>query len=241
MSAINTREFNLRIISADSGAALLNERFEATSIVASVAVLVEPPYRRAKTCIAESIFSKVANSHELIVHELELCQTLLKETKADIVHLDMSFGGMLMEELSPIQLSSFSSKARGHILKILPKLRKIAADIKRIYGIEVSAIGKDSVPVRIAELTAGAYAVLYTAEKAEKEKAIIRLGMPSKCYARKVENGVIVNSLIPAEHDIAGFAVDKSAVLEKVSFSELLNPCARGFRALEFIPRTASV
>lgn len=229
----------MRIIAADSGAALLNERFEVTSIVAAVAVLVEPPYRLAKTCIAEPIFSTIVNSHELIVHELELCQALLKETKADVVHLDMSFGGLLMEELSPIQLSSISSKARGHLLKILPKLRKIAADVKRVYGVEVLAIGKDSVPVRIAELTAGAYAVVYTAEQAVKEEMMVRLGLPSKCYARKVEGGVIMHSLISGEHDISGFAVDAGGVLEKVTCSELLNPCARGFRALEFTPATA--
>jgi hypothetical protein len=225
----------VRVISADSGAALLNDRFDATSIVAAAAVLVESPYRLAKRSIAEPVFSRIVDSHELIVHELELCQELLKETGADVVHLDMSFGGLPMEELSPIQLSNISGKARGYLLKILPRLRKMAADIKRAYGVEVLAIGKDSVPVRIAELTAGAYAVLYSAEKADAEKMTIRLGLPSKCYARKVENGIMLHSLAPAEHDIAGFAVDDKRVLEKVAFSELINPCARGFRALEFI------
>jgi len=228
----------LRIISADSGAALLNARYEPQSIVAAVSVLVEPPYRIAQKYIAEPIFSNVVNSHGLIVHELELCQMLLKETKADVVHLDMSFGGALMEELSPIQLSSISSKARSHLLKILPKMRKLAVDIKRVYGIEVQAIGKDSVPVRIAELTAGAFAILYTAEKAVKENQTLLLGMPSKCYARRIENGIMVHSLIPAEHDMAGSAVDTNGILEKVVFSELLNPCARGFRALEITPKT---
>ena len=228
----------MRIISADSGAALLNARYEPQSIVAAVSVLVEPPYRIAQKYIAEPIFSNVVNSHGLIVHELELCQMLLKETKADVVHLDMSFGGALMEELSPIQLSSISSKARSHLLKILPKMRKLAVDIKRVYGIEVQAIGKDSVPVRIAELTAGAFAILYTAEKAVKENQTLLLGMPSKCYARRIENGIMVHSLIPAEHDMAGSAVDTNGILEKVVFSELLNPCARGFRALEITPKT---
>jgi len=228
----------LRIISADSGAALLNDRFEATSIVASAAVLVEPPYRMAKTCIAEPIFAEVEESHGLIVHELELCQVLLKAAKADVVHLDMSFGGMLMEELSPIQLTNMkmSGRAKGHVLRILPKLRKISTDIKRAYDVEVSAIGKDSVPVRIAELTAGAYAVVYAAEKAVKERGVIRLGLPSKCFARTVDNGVIVHSLMPAEHDIAGFAKDEEGVFEKVTFSELLNPCVRGFRVIRLVP-----
>jgi hypothetical protein len=216
----------------------LNDKFEATTIVASVAVLVEPPYRMAKMCIAEPIFAPVDNSHGLIVRELELCQMLLNETKADVVHLDMSFGGLLIEELSPIQLTNMriSGRAKGHILKILPKLRKIATDIKRAYDVEVSAIGKDSVPVRIAELTAGAYAVVYASEKAIKERKMMRLGLPSKCYARRVNNGVTVHSLIPAEHDLAGFAQDKEGILEKMAFSELLNPCVRGFRALELTP-----
>ena len=228
----------MRIISADSGAALLNDRFDATSIVAASAVLVDSPYRLAKRCIAEPIFSRIAGSHELIAHELELCQELLKETGADVVHLDMSFGGLSMEELSPIQLSNISGKARGYLLKMLPKLRKMAAEIKRAYGVEVLAIGKDSVPVRIAELTAGAHAILYSAEKAVAEKMTMRLGLPSKCYARKVESGIVLHSLAPAEHDIAGFAADDKRTLEKVAFSELINPCARGFRALEFTPNS---
>jgi len=226
----------LRVISADSGAALLNDRFDATLIVAAAAVLVDSPYRLAKKSITEPIFSRIAGSHELIVHELELCQRLLNETEADVVHLDMSFGGLPMEELSPIQLSNISGKARGYLLKILSKLRKMAADIKRAHNVEVLAVGKDSMPVRIAELTAGAYAVLYSAEKSIAEKMTVRLGLPSKCYARKVENGIVVHSLAPAEHDIAGFAVDNQQVLRKVTFSELVNPCARGFRALEFAP-----
>jgi hypothetical protein len=231
----------LRVVSADSGAALLSDRFEAINIIAAAAALVEPPYRLAKKSLVEPIFTTIGTSHELIVHELELCQTLLKQTKADVVHLDMSFGGLLMEELSPIQISNISSKARSHILRILPKLRKIAADIKRVHGVEVLAIGKDSVPVRIAELTAGAHAVLYAAEKAVSEKTMLRLGMPSKCYARKIEDGVTVHSLIPAEHDIAGFATDKEGIMKKVTFSELLNPCARGFRVLEITPKKVNM
>jgi len=235
--SISIRDRTLHVISADSGAALLNERYEAQFIVAAVSVLVDPPYRLAKKLIAEPIFSEVANSHELIVHELELCQDLLKETKADVVHLDMSFGGALMEELSMIQLSNVSSKARTHLLKVLPRMRKIAADIKRVYGIDVLAIGKESVPVRIAELTAGAHAVLYSAQKVIKDTQSLLLGLPSECYVRVVERGVMVHSLTPTEHDIAGFAVDTDGILAKVTFSELLNPCARGFRAIEITPR----
>ncbi len=224
----------MKIIAADSGAALLNTRFEPLHIVAMATVLVEPPYRRASQFLAEPIYAPVENGHTLIIHELELCRRLLKDVRADVVHLDMSIGGLLVEEISPIQLRG---KARGSVLKILPKLRKLSTDIKRVYGIDVLAIGKESIPVRIAELTTGAHAVLLATEKALKEKEEQRLGLPSKCFARLEQNVITLQSLIAAEHDVAGYAEDKKEVLGKVRLTEMLNPCARGFRMLKIVPR----
>lgn len=227
------------MIAADSGAAILDNAFEPLQVVAASAVLVEPPYTQVSQCVAEPIFAEVETGPLLVVHELELCWNLLKEVKADVVHLDMSFRGISLEELSIVSLSQMriSRKARGHILKILPKMRKIAADIKRIYGIEVLAIGKESVPVRIAELTSGAHAVLYSSERAVQRGNMMRLGLPAKCSTKIGENRVTLQSLLPAEHDIAGFANDEKGVLKKVEIKEMLNPCARGFRVLEIIPR----
>jgi len=82
----------LKVVAADSGAAILSERFEPLEVVACVAVLVEPPYRKASFCLAEPIFASLDDGHGLIVHELKLCQELLKTVKADVVHLDMSLG-----------------------------------------------------------------------------------------------------------------------------------------------------
>jgi hypothetical protein len=42
---------------------------------------------------------------------------------------------------------------------------------------------------------------------------------------------------MPAEHDIRGYAEDAEEVLKKVSIAELLNPSARGFRALKIAPK----
>jgi len=224
----------LKVVAADSGAAILNSRFEPLKIVAAAAVLVEPPYIEADQFLAEPIFAPVENGHALIIHELELCRLLLKKVRADVVHLDMSMGGLLVEEISPVQLRG---KARSSVLKILPKIRKLATDIKRVYGIDVSAIGKGSIPVRIAELTTGAHAVLYTCEKALKEDKGQILGLPSKCYVRVIQKGVTLHSLIAAEHDIAGYAEDNKEVLEKIRMVEMLNPCARGFRALRIVPK----
>ncbi|MDH5636512.1 MAG: DUF4152 family protein [Candidatus Bathyarchaeota archaeon] len=228
----------MRVVAADSGAAILNDRFDPLEVVAAVATLVEPPYREASLCLAEPIFASVEKGYLLVVHELELCQKLLKEAKADVVHLDVSLGGISIEELSVVGISKLrvSSKARGQVLKILPKIRKIAADIKRVYGIEVLALGKESVPVRVAELTSGAHAILYSMEKAVKENTKLRLGLPVKCQPKFLDDGVALESLIPAEQDVVGYAKDDKGILRKVQTSEMLNPCARGFRLLEITP-----
>lgn len=153
--------------------------------------------------------------------------------------IDMSLGGLNLEEVSPIQLSEMriSGKARKEILGILPKIRKIASSIKRAYGIEVLAIGKNSVPVRIAELTSGAYAILYSSERAVQEGTKIRLGLPVKCQPRVSKGGVTLQSLVPGEHDIIAYAKDEMQILEKVRISGMLNPCLRGFRIVEITPK----
>lgn len=229
----------MRVVAADSGAAILNDRFEPLEVVAAVATLVEPPYREASLCLAEPIFASVEKGYLLVVHELELCQKLLKEAKADVVHLDVSLGGISLEELSVVGISKLrvSSKARGQVLKILPKIRKIAADIKRVYGIEVLALGKESIPVRVAELTSGAHAILYSMEKAVKENSKLRLGLPVKCHPKFLDDAVALQSLIPVEQDVVGYAKDDKGILRKVQTSEMLNPRARGFRLLEITPR----
>jgi hypothetical protein len=229
----------LKIVSADSSAALLNERFEPSSIIACASVLVFSPYREPCACLAEPIFVNVENGYEVILHEAKLCMDLLETVAADVVHLDLSLGSISVEELSPIQFSNIklSQKAKRNLLKILPKLRKIAGEIRRRHGLTVLAIGKESVPVRIAELTAGAHAILYACEKAEREGELVMLGLPSKCQPRLTRKSVYVYSLMAAEHDVRGYAEDSKELLKKVKIVEMLNPCARGFRALKIVPK----
>ena len=200
--------------------------------------MVEPPYREPSFRLAEPIFREVESGFEVIVHEAELCRSLLDKMKADVVHLDMSLGGVSIEELSPIELSNLRASriGRQNILKILPRLRKIAGEIKRLHDIDMLAIGKESVPVRIAELTAGAEAILYACKKAVDEKESILLGLPLMCQPRILDDRIYLYSLIAAEHDIHVYAVDAEKVLTKVKLSETLNPSARGFRAIKITP-----
>jgi hypothetical protein len=228
----------LKVISADSAAAILDEQFKPLYLVASAAVLVNPPYREPSFRLAEPIFREVEGGFEVIVHEAELCRSLLDKMKADVIHLDMSLGGISIENLSPVELVNLraSRTGRQHILKILPRLRKIAGEIKRLHGIDVLAIGKESVPVRIAELTAGAEAILYACKKAVDEKESVLLGLPLMCQPRILEDRVDVYSLMAAEHDVRGFSMDTQGILTKVKLIETLNPCARGFRAIKITP-----
>jgi hypothetical protein len=228
----------LRVISADSGAAILNEQYKPLYLVASVSVLVEPPYREPTVRFAEPIFREVETGFEVIVHEAELCRSMLDKVKADVVHLDMSLGGISIEELSPVELTSLrgSRTGRQNILKILPRLRKVAGEIKRLYGIDMLAIGKESVPVRVAELTAGAEAILFACKRAVDDKETALLGLPHMCQFRVLEDRVDLYSLMAAEHDVRSFAVDADDVLTKVKLVETLNPVARGFRALKITP-----
>jgi len=230
----------LKIIAADSSAAILNNSFKPLSIVATASVLVCPPYREPEIYLSEPIFANAENGHEVIVHEVELCRDLLAKTKADIVHLDVSLRAVPLEQLSPIQFSNLriSSQAKRSLLKILPKMRKVAGEITQKYGVEVLAIGKESIPVRIAELTAGAHAILYACEKAIKNKQTVLLGLPSKCQPRIANKRVYLYSLMAAEHDVRGYAVDTDEALEKINMVEMLNPSARGFRALKIKPKS---
>jgi hypothetical protein len=229
----------LKVVSADSSAAILDKNFKPLFIVAAASVLTAPPYREPCDCIAEPIFEKAENGYEVIVHEIELCRDLVEKVKADVVHLDMTLGALSLEELSPIQFSNLkiSGRAKQHLLRILPKLRKVAAEISRRHGIEVLAIGKESIPVRIAELTAGAQAILFACEKSVEDKRFMLLGLPSQCQPRLCEKGVYLYSLTAAEHDVRGYAEDSKEILKKVNIAEMLNPCARGFRTLRITPK----
>jgi hypothetical protein len=227
------------VIAADSSAAILSDKFEPLSIVAAASVLVLPPYREASAFLAEPIFADAKNGQDVIIHEAELCRDLIAKAQADVVHLDMSLGAIPLEQLSPIELTNMkiSSRARQHLLKILPKIRKIASEITLKYGADVLAIGKESIPVRVAELTAGAHAILHTSKKAVDEKKTLLLGLPSRCQPRLTESSVYLYSLMAAEHDVRGFAEDSRGILSKINIVEMLNPVARGFRTLKIIPK----
>jgi hypothetical protein len=58
---------DLRVISADSAVAILDEEFNPRYLVASVSVLVNPPYREPSYRLAEPIFREVDRSFEVML------------------------------------------------------------------------------------------------------------------------------------------------------------------------------
>lgn len=228
----------LKIISADSGAAILSDTFKPETIVASSSVLVEPPYRLASASRSKPIFSP-ANSQKLVLLELRLCRDLLEEQPATAIHLDMSLGGISLTDLtlSELQQMSISSRAKENIRSILPELRRIASEIEQNFDVEVLAVGKDSMPVRIAELTAGANALVYVARQVSSERRSRLIGLPSHCTATWYEHGVSLRSLHIAEHDVFGYAKDEDSVTESVVLNEFNNPLLRGFRVVRINPK----
>ena len=137
------------------------------------------------------------------------------------------------QTLFPLQLE----RLQKIFLKIFPKIRKITGEITQKYGVEVLAIGKESIPVRIAELTSGAHAILYACEKAVKENREFLLGLPSKCQHKIADGKVYLYSLMLAEHDVRGYAEDENEILKKVNIAEMLNPTARGFRIIKIVKK----
>jgi len=223
----------LRIVAADSGSAILDESFTPQRIVAAASISTEIPYRNAFTQISELLMAPM-NQHDLIVKELKMCRKLLQDASADAVHLDMSLGGMSVSQLtmSDLQDMRISSKAKERIRGVLPELRKLATEIEQEFKVEVLAIGKESLPVRIAELTAGACSVIYACKEALKHHQAILLGLPALCTIAAGERQVTARSLQQGEHDILGYAQDNNGVIQKVRINEFNNPAVRGFRVL---------
>ncbi len=228
----------MRIIASDSGAAVLDEKFEPEKIVAVSAVLVEPPYTQAEKTLSIPIFEDV-DSQDFILKEMRLSREFLKQENADVVHLDMTLGSISIQDLTLAKLDELriSREAKNNIRKQLPHLRNLALEIKRTYSIDVLAIGKKSAPIRIAELTIAANSLIYCSEKVLEEKTPVILGLPTACTVKKTRQGVLATSLLSMEEELLGFAEDENEVLSRVKMREMINPILREFRIVQIRPK----
>lgn len=217
-------------VAADSGCAELDGNFNAKNIIATAAVFVEYPYRAPThyICMPEPF---ELDSPKYIEREMKLAYELAIKYKPKFVHIDISLGGMRAVEISKEKLENLriSQKGKMHLLESIDMIRHYGKLIEENAGSQVILIGKQSLIVRIAELTAGACAVKYGVEKALERGEFI-LGLPYKCSITIGNGYILARSLLLSEQEILGhvkYSVPKNIVIE-----EFINPSAQDFRVL---------
>lgn len=203
--------------------------------MASAAVRVSPPYEKPDASLGRSLFESVRDSHTLVIHEIQLCRDLIRSgIDADVIHIDMTLGGASIGSLTMEKLVSMCVPERGRVSieEALPVLREVARELGAVYGLDTLAIGKRSRAVRVAELTAGAYAVIYAAKRALEMGEEIRLGLPRLCTFRHENDTVSLVSIVPSQEGMMGYARDETGIVRRVEIDEGRNPQVRGFNYL---------
>jgi len=170
----------------------------------------------------------------VLVHELRLCEELLSVEPAECVHFDLTLGGVNLLDITDEFLFqiNLSPTGRSVLHAILPDLREIALSIDEKHHAPVLAMGKRSLPVRLAELHASAYGIARAMEIAAVSEAeeSIYLGLPEKVLAFFDEDGKVkVTSEEPMERSL----VAETRVNNGVLVEPFLNPVTRGFQVLK--------
>ena len=223
----------MRFVSADTGGALLTEDYEPIGLIATAAVLVERPYRTATLSRVRyaNPFDYDMSGRQAVRDEAFLAVELAREVKPDIVHLDSTIGGIEVRKLDDPTIDALTITDRGkEVWKDLAKdLQPLAKKLWEETGIEIIAIGKSSVPVRIAEIYAGLYTAKWAIERARKEGKVI-VGLP-RYMSVEIRSGKICGeSLDPREGGLFG---EIEAKTEGIGWELYPNPLVRRFMVLE--------
>ncbi|WP_456421940.1 DUF4152 family protein [Thermococcus sp.] len=223
----------MRIVSADTGGALLTEDYEPIGLIATAAVLVEKPYKTAtlsKVKYADP-FDYDMSGRQAIRDEALLAVELAREVKPDVIHLDSTIGGIEVRKLDEPTIDALTITDRGkEVWKDLAKdLQPLAKRFWEETGIEIIAIGKSSVPVRIAEIYSGIYTARWAIDYAKEHgKAVV--GLPRYMKVEIRSGRIYGESLDPREGGLFG---EIKAETEGIGWELYPNPLVRRFMVLE--------
>jgi len=221
----------MKIVTADSACSILDKELMPMNILSTVAIVVDFPYK-TPTHIETRLREHPIVDPNVLIYELKLCEELLEIEPAECVHFDLTLGGINLLDVTDEYLfqAGLSPTGRSVLHAILPDLRETALSIGQKYQAPVYAMGKRSIPVRLAELYASAYGVARAIQIAKESEQPICVGLPSKVLASFVDAGKVkVTSEEPMEKSL----VAEAPISNDVSVEPFLNPVTRGFQVLK--------
>ncbi|WP_456367809.1 DUF4152 family protein [Thermococcus sp.] len=223
----------MRIVSADTGGALLDENYEPIGLIATAAVLVEKPYKTATLSRVKYAdpFNYDMSGRQAIKDEAFLAVELAREVKPDVIHLDSTIGGIEVRKLDEPTIDALTITDRGkEVWKDLAKdLQPLAKKLWEETGIEIIAIGKWSVPVRIAEIYSGIYTAKWAMDYAREHGKVI-VGLPRYMSVEIRPGKIYGESLDPREGGLFG---EIEAKTEGIGWELYPNPLVRRYMVLE--------
>jgi len=223
----------MRIVSADTGGALLTENYEPVGLIATAAVLVEKPYKTATLSRVRYAdpFNYDMSGRQAIKDEAFLAVELAREVKPDVIHLDSTIGGIEVRKLDEPTIDALTITDRGkEVWKDLAKeLQPLAKKLWEETGIEIVAIGKWSVPVRIAEIYSGIYTARWAIERAREEGRVM-VGLPRYMKVEIRPGKIYGESLDPREGGLFG---EIEANTDGIGWELYPNPLVRRYMVLE--------
>ena len=223
----------MKIVAVDTGGALLTENYEPVGLVATAAVLVEKPYRTAALSVVRYAdpFNYDMSGRQAVRDEAFLAVKLAREVKPDVIHLDSTIGGIEVRKLDDPTIDALTITDRGkEVWKDLAKdLQPLAKKFWEETGIEIIAIGKSSVPVRIAEIYSGIYTAKWAIDYA-REKGRVMVGLPRYMSVEIRPGKIYGESLDPREGGLFG---EIEANTDGIGWELYPNPLVRRYMVLE--------
>ncbi|WP_461865194.1 DUF4152 family protein [Thermococcus sp.] len=223
----------MKIVASDTGGALLDKTYSPIGLIATTAVVVEKPYKTASITMVKysDPFTYNINSRKIIRKEVLLAMKLARKIKPDVVHIDSSLGSIEIRKLDDVTIDALRISDKGKA--VWHELRKDIQNLaKRFWedtGIEMVAIGKESVAVRIAEIFSGIYSAKWAIDYArEHGKAIV--GLPRYMKVEINPRKIYGESLDPREGGLFG---EINAETEGIGWELYPNPLVRRFMVLE--------